>query len=569
MKQKRILIVGGVAGGASCAARARRLSETAKIIMFDRGEYVSFANCGLPYYVGNVIKKEENLLMATPELFRKRFEIEVRLQSEVVAIDRENRRIQVNDLKSGETYHESYDALVLSPGASPIKPQMPGIDLPGIFSLRTIPDSRQIKTWIEYYSARRALVVGGGYIGMEMTENLVNLGLTVTIVEMQDQVMPLLDPEMVTAIQDELVKHGVALHLNDSVVGFENNGDHSLSVRLKSGLVKETDLVILAIGVRPEIKLAQAAGLEIGQRGGIRVNEHMQTSDDSIWAVGDAVEVRDVTTGQWGAIPLAGPANRQGRIAADIILGRDIVFRGVQGTSVVGILDLVVAFTGPSEKTLKRLGVWKESARFEKIYLYPGHHAAYYPGSSPISLKLIFDKKNGRIISAQAVGKEGVEKRIDVISMAIQLKGTVFDLEEAELCYAPQFGSAKDPVNIAGMIAANVVRGDADIAHWEEYQKDRVFLLDVRDPSEFKKGHVEGAVNIPLNDLRQRMKEVPKDREVWSYCFVGQRSYYAARALTQYDYNIKSLSGGYKTLILQNASGSSSAAAKLNESAED
>jgi len=547
-----------VAGGASCAARARRLSETAEIIMFDRGEYVSFANCGLPYYVGNVIKKEENLLMATPELFRKRFEIDVRLQSEVVAIDRKKRRIQINDLRSGETYHESYDALVLSPGANPIRPPMPGIDLPGIFSVRTIPDSRQIKAWIERYNAGHAVVVGGGYIGMEMTENLLNLGLAVTIIEMQSQVMPLLDPEMVKPIHEELTKYGVMLHLNDSVVGFENNGDHSLSVQLKSGLIKETDLVILAIGVRPEIKLAQAAGLEIGRRGGIRVDEHMRTSDDNIWAVGDAVEVRDVITEQWGVIPLAGPANRQGRIAADVILGRDATFRGVQGTSVVGILGLVVAFTGPGENSLKRMGVWDKAAQFEKIYLHPGHHAAYYPGASPISLKLIFNRKNGRIVSAQAVGKEGVEKRIDVISMAIQHKGTVFDLEEAELCYAPQFGSAKDPVNIAGMIAANVVRGDAAIAHWEDLEKERVFLLDVRDPSEYKKGHVEGAVNIPLNDLRQRMAEVPKDREVWSYCFVGQRSYYAARALGQYGYDIKSLSGGYKTFTLQDKPNSAS-----------
>jgi NADPH-dependent 2,4-dienoyl-CoA reductase/sulfur reductase-like enzyme/rhodanese-related sulfurtransferase len=562
MKRKRILIVGGVAGGASCAARARRLSETAEIIMFDRGEYVSFANCGLPYYVGNVIKEEKNLLMATPELFLERFEIEVRLRSEVTAIDRENRRIQVNDLKTGKTYQESYDALVLSPGASPIRPQMPGIDLPGIFSLRTIPDSRQIREWIERYSARRAVVVGGGYIGMEMTENLVKLGLAVTIVEMQSQVMPLLDPEMVAPIQEELIKQGVVLHLNESVVGFANNGDHSLSVELKSGSVEQTDLVILAIGVRPEITLARAAGLEIGPRGGIRVDEHMQTSDDRIWAVGDAVEVWDVITGQWGVIPLAGPANRQGRIAADVILGRDMVFRGVQGTSVVGILDLVAAFTGPSEKTLKRTGLWDESAPFEKIYLHPGHHAAYYPGASPISLKLIFDKSDGRIISAQAVGKKGVEKRIDVISMAIQKRGTVFDLEEAELCYAPQFGSAKDPVNIAGMIAANVVRGDSDIVHWEDFEKDRVFLLDVRDPSEYREGHFEGAVNIPLNVLRQRMEEVPKDKEVWSYCFVGQRSYYAARALSQYGYDIKTVSGGYKTLTLMEASDSASRAAE-------
>ncbi len=553
MKPKRILVVGGVAGGASCAARARRLSETAEIIMFDRGEYVSFANCGLPYYVGDVIKKEKRLLMATPELFRKRFEIDVRLHSDVLAIDRENNRIQVKDLRSGETYPESYDALVLSPGAKPIKPQMSGIDLPGIFSLRTIPDSRQIKAWITQQKARHAVVVGGGYIGMEMTENLLKLGLAVTIVEMQNQVMPLMDPEMVTPIQNELLKHRVVLRLNETVVGFAGSSDHALSVELNSGRIEKTDLVILAIGVRPEIQLAQTAGLAIGQRGGIRVDEHMQTSDEKIWAVGDAVEVKDVVTGQWGVIPLAGPANRQGRIAADVIMGRDAKFRGVQGTSVVGILDLVVAFTGPSEKTLTRMGLWDASAPYEKIYLHPGDHAGYYPGSNPIALKLIFDRKDGRIISAQAVGKEGVEKRIDVISMAIQQNATVFDLEEAELCYAPQFGSAKDPVNLAGMIAANALRGDVDIVHWEKLDKDRVFMLDVRDPVEFKKGYIEGAVNIPLNDLRQRMAEVPKDQEVWSYCLVGQRSYYAVRALSQYGYDIKSLSGGYQTYLSANA----------------
>jgi NADPH-dependent 2,4-dienoyl-CoA reductase/sulfur reductase-like enzyme/rhodanese-related sulfurtransferase len=382
---------------------------------------------------------------------------------------------------------------------------------------------------------------------MEMTENMLKLGLAVAIVEMQSQVMPLMDPEMATPVQDELKKHKVVLRLNETVVGFAGNADHSISVELKSGPVEKTDLVILAIGVRPETQLAQEAGLEIGQRGGIRVDDQMRTSDDKIWAVGDAVEVRDVVTGQRGVIPLAGPANRQGRIAADVIMGRDSKFRGVQGTSVVGIVDLVAAFTGPSEKTLRRFGYWDESADYEKIYLHPGNHAGYYPGSSPISLKLIFDKKDGRIISAQAVGKAGVEKRIDVISMAIQQNATVYDLEEAELCYAPQFGSAKDPVNLAGMIAANVLRGDSQIAHWEALDSEPVFMLDVRDPEEFKKGYVDGAVNIPLNDLRQRMGEVPKDREVWSYCFVGQRSYYAARVLSQYGYNVKSLSGGYST----------------------
>ena len=551
MERRRILIVGGVAGGASCAARARRLSETDEIVMFDRGEFVSFANCGLPYYVGNVIKKEESLLMATPEMFRKRFEIEVRLRSEVMAIDRKNSRIQVKNLKTGEIHHEAYDVLVLSPGASPVKPPIPGIDLPGIYSLRTIPDSRQIKQRIAERNATHAVVVGGGYIGMEMTENLVKLGLTVTVIEMQPQVMPLLDPEMVAPVHAELAKSGVVLRLNETVTGFEHNGDHSITVRLKSGLVERTDLVILSIGIRPEVGLARDAGLEIGSRGGISVDDHMRTNDPKIWAVGDAVEVKDVITGRRGVIPLAGPANRQGRIAADNIMGRARAFRGVQGTSVVGIMGLVAAFTGPSEKTLRQMGVWNDSAQFEKVYLHPGHHAGYYPGSAPISLKLIFNKADGRIISAQAVGEEGVEKRIDVISMAIQKNATVFDLEEAELCYAPQFGSAKDPVNIAGMIAANVLRNDAQVSHWEDLGKEGIFMLDVRDPAEYEKGHIDGAVNIPLNDLRQRMEEVPKDQEVWAYCFVGQRSYYAARALGQYGFDIKNISGGYKTFTLK------------------
>ena len=551
MKKKRILVVGGVAGGASCVARARRLSEAADIIMFDRGEYVSFANCGLPYYVGDVIKEEENLIVATPEMFRKRFKIDVRLQSEVVAVDRKNSRIQIKDLTTGDIYLEEYDALVLAPGARAIKPKMPGIDLPGIFSLRTIPDSRQIKAWINGRNAQRAVVVGGGYIGMEMTENLVNLGLSVTIIEMQPHVMPLLDAEMASPITAELVKHGVTLRLNETVIGFEQNADGLISAKLKSGSIEKAGLVILALGVRPEIKIAEAAGLEIGQRGGIRVDKHMRTSDEKIWAVGDAVEVKDVVTGQWGVIPLAGPANRQGRIAADVIMGRNAEFRGVQGTSVVGIMGLVVAFTGATEKTLRSMGIWDQPASFEKIYLHPGHHVGYYPGASPINLKLIFSREDGRVVGAQAIGREGVEKRIDVISMAIQKNATVFDLEEAELCYAPQFGSAKDPVNIAGMIAANVLRGDAPIVHWDELDKEPVFMLDVRDPSEYRQDHIKGAVNIPLNELRDRMGEVPKDQEVWTYCFVGQRSYYASRALSQYGYNIKNLSGGFKTFSMK------------------
>jgi NADPH-dependent 2,4-dienoyl-CoA reductase/sulfur reductase-like enzyme/rhodanese-related sulfurtransferase len=545
--KQRILIVGGVAGGASCAARSRRLSESAEIIIFDRGPYVSFANCGLPYYVGDVIKKEEHLLVATPELFRQRFNIEVRLRSEVVHIDRGKRLVEVNDLERGTVCSEQYDALVLSPGAHAIRPDLPGIDLPGIFSLRTIPDSRQIRQWIDQYEAGQAVVVGGGYIGMEMVENLHKRGIAVTVVEKRPQVMPLLDPEMAAPIQESLVRHGVKLCLNESVTRFEQGKGHRIVLGLQSGGQVEADLVIMCIGVRPNTGLAQEAGLAIGESGGIVVNAHMRTSDPHIWAVGDAVEVRDVVTGQTGVVPLAGPANRQGRIAADVIMGRRHGFRGVQGTSVVGILDQVAAFTGASEKTLKRLGMWE---RMEKVYLHPGHHAGYYPGAAPITLKLIFTRGKGRIVGAQAVGREGVEKRIDVISMAIQMNATVFDLEETELCYAPQFGSAKDPVNMAGMIAANVLRGDASLAHWEDLPDSGALILDVRDPAEYRQDHVEEATHLPLDQLRQRMGELPRDREIWAYCFVGQRSYYAARALSQYGFKAKNISGGFKSYLL-------------------
>jgi NADPH-dependent 2,4-dienoyl-CoA reductase/sulfur reductase-like enzyme/rhodanese-related sulfurtransferase len=551
-EKKRILIVGGVAGGASCAARARRMSETAEIIVFDRGPYVSFANCGLPYYVGDVIKKEENLLIATPELFRKRFNIEVRLQSEVLDIDSAQQSIQVKDLTSGAHYSESYDMLVLSPGAAPIRPDLPGIDLEGIFSLRTIPDSRMIRDWISRHGARHALVVGGGYIGMEMTENLRKRGLKVTVVEKMNQVMPVVDPEMVAPIHQMLVKRGIDLRLNSGVTRFDKNGQgHTLFATLDDGERIEADLVILCIGVRPHIDLALKAGIQIGKTGGIQVNAHMQTSDPHIMAVGDAVEVRDVVTETLNVIPLAGPANRQGRIAADVIMGRDAAFRGVQGTSVVGILDQVVAFTGPSEKLLKKVGLWD---RMEKIYLYPGHHAGYYPGASPISLKLIFRKQDGRVIGAQAVGAGGVEKRIDVISMAIQKEATVFDLEEAELCYAPQFGSAKDPVNLAGMIAANVLRGDVSLVHWEDLGEGGALVVDVRDPMEYKRDHVDGALNLPLDEIRDRLEELPRDRPIWTYCFVGQRSYYAARALSQYGFKVRNISGGFKTYLAHEAS---------------
>jgi len=548
----RILVVGGVAGGASCAARARRLSEDAEIIVFERGPYVSFANCGLPYYVGDVITDERSLLMATPELFKRRFNIEVRLQTEVRTIDRAKQEIEVKNTVTGDVHRERYDALVLAPGSAPIRPPLPGIDIPGIFTLRTIPDSRQMKQWITERKVEKAVVVGGGFIGLETTENLVRRGISVTIVEMLAQVMPPIDPEMAVVVQDHLAANGVSLHLSDGVAKFEQNPDgHTISVSTKSGASFNCEMVLLAIGVRPETTLAREAGLELGQLGGIRVNDHMRTSDERIWAVGDAVEVRDFVTGDWSLIPLAGPANRQGRIAADVILGRDARFRGVQGTAVCRVFDITVAATGASEKTLQRRGIGGQPAQYEKIFLHPGHHANYYPGAKPITIKLIFSTNDGRILGAQAVGEEGVEKRIDSIAMAIQRGSTVLDLEEAELCYAPQFGTAKDPVNVAGMIAANVMRGDAPVAHWKDAVGSQAFILDVREPGEFKMGHAEGAVNIPLNSLRPRMNELPRDREILVYCAVGQRAYYATRALRLNGFNAKNISGGMRTYSVQ------------------
>jgi NADPH-dependent 2,4-dienoyl-CoA reductase/sulfur reductase-like enzyme/rhodanese-related sulfurtransferase len=541
---KRILVVGGVAGGASCAARMRRLSEEAEIIIFDRGPYVSFANCGLPYFVGNVIQDEKKLLVASAELFKARFNIEVRTENEVLAIHRERQEIEVKRLSTGEVYRESYDALVLAPGAAPIRPPLPGIDLPGIFVLRTIPDSRKIRSWIDDHKVERAVVVGGGLVGLEMAENLASRGIGVTIVEMLDQVLPPLDPEMAEPVHERLRAHGVSLRLCDGVAGFENTADGKLAVSTKSGTRFPADLVVLSIGVRPETKLAKDAGLELGARGGIRVDESMRTSDPNIWAVGDAVETRDVVTGEWGIVPLAGPANRQGRVAADSICGRHANFRGVQATAVCGVFGMTVAMTGANEKTLRRLGI-----NYERIYLHPGHHVGYYPGAKPIAMKLLFAPNDGRIFGAQALGEEGVEKRIDVIAMAIQNRATVFDLEEAELCYAPQFGAAKDPVNVAGMIAANVLRGDVPLARWEDVPTTGALLLDVRDPGEFSAGHVDGAVNVPLPELRRRLGELPRERELWLYCGVGQRSYYALRILRQLGFNARNLPGGFKTYV--------------------
>ncbi len=548
--RRRVLIVGGVAGGASCAARLRRLDESVEIVMFDRGPYVSFANCGLPYYVGNVIADERKLLVASREMFRERFNVEVHTDTEVIAIDRDAHAITVRDAHTEVSRMEPYEVLVLSPGAAPIRPSLPGVDLPGVFAVRTIPDSRRIRSWISDHNATRAVVVGGGFIGLEMVENLIHRELSVAVLEKLPQVMPPLDPEMAVPLMEHLASRGVTLHLGDGLARIEKSGG-SLAVISEAGARLPADLVILAIGVRPETALAKECGLAIGARGGIIVDQQMRTSDPKIWAVGDVVEVPDVLTGQETVLPLAGPANRQGRIAAASIAGRRASFRGVQATAVVGVLGLTVASTGASEKGLRRAGV----TRFEKIYLHPGQHAGYYPGAHPIHLKLIFSVPDGRILGAQAVGEEGVEKRIDVIATAIQFNGTVHDLAEAELCYAPQFGAAKDPVNLAGMLAENALNGDMPLAAWSELERTDALLLDVREPNEFAAGHIPDAVNLPLSQMRTRYTELPKQREIWLCCAVGQRAYYAARFLLQRGYRTRNLPGGYTTYKSLRAAG--------------
>ena len=547
---KRVLIVGGVAGGASAAARLRRLDETAEIVLFDRGPHVSFANCGLPYHVGNVIADERMLLVASRELFRDRFNIDVRTEHEVVAIDRAAKTIRVKDLRAGSERNEPYDALVLAPGASPVRPDAPGLDLPGVFVVRTIPDTRRIRAWLDEPPRREAVVIGGGFIGLEMAENLVRRGLTVTILEKLPQVMPPLDPEMAAEIARHLRSEGVRLRLGEGFQRIEAAGER-LVVRTDANATVETDLVILALGVRPEATLAQSAGLVIGARGGIVVDDRMRTSDPSIYAVGDAIEVRDVVIGQETILPLAGPANRQGRVAAEAIAGRATRFRGVQGTAIVGVLGLTVATTGASEKGLRRAGV----TDYGVVYLHPGHHAGYYPGATPIRLKLLYAGGDGHVLGAQAVGHEGIDKRIDVIATMIQMGGTVYDLAQTELCYAPQFGAAKDPVNIAGMMATNALRGDMPLADWSQLGSTPAVLLDVREPDEFARGHLEGAVNVPLSQLRKRIEEVPRGRPLWVYCAAGQRAYFAQRLLMQQGWDVRNLSGGFTTYTLLREAG--------------
>ncbi len=539
----KVLIVGGVAGGASAATRLRRLDEKAEIILFEKGPYISYANCGLPYYIGGEIKERENLLVTKPALLRGRFGIDVRTDSEVVSIDRRAKTVTVQNHQTGETYTESYDKLLLSPGASPKKPDWEGVNLPGIFTIRNVPDTCAVDDFIRETGAKRAAVVGGGFIGVEMAENLTARGLSVTLMEYQEQVLPPLDPEMAAIVHTHLRQNGVNLALGTAVSGFEKAGTGILVKTGKGDL--ETDLVILSVGVAPDSGLAKEAGLELGIGGSIAVNDNYQTSDPDIYAVGDAIQVRSRLTGQDTLLPLAGPANRQGRAAAESILGRKPSHsRDVLGSSILKVFQLTAAGTGLNEKQLKAAGI-----PYLKTYTHPASHAGYYPGGTPMSLKLLFGP-DGKVFGAQAVGQDGVDKRMDVLATVIRLGGTVYDLQDLELCYAPPYSAAKDPVNMLGFTAANLLNGDMKDFYCEDLaglDLDKVFLLDCRTPAEFAMGTIPGAVNIPLDELRNRLEELPKDKPVYEFCQVGLRGYIAYRILTQHGFEVYNLSGGYKS----------------------
>ncbi len=541
----KVVVIGGVAGGASAAARLRRLDENAEIILLEKGEHISYANCGLPYYIGEVIKEKEKLLVQTPEKMRERFRIDVRVNSEAIKIDPQNKIVSILNKTENKVYTETYDKLLLSPGAEPVKPKLAGIDSGRIFTLRNIPDTYRIKDYVDSMNPRRAVVVGAGFIGLEVTENLHLRGVKVTVVELADHVIGPLDFDMATLVHQHMKAKDVEFYLKDAVEAFQDD-DAGISVKLSSGRTLKADMVIMGIGVKPETKLAAEAGLAIGKSGGIRVNQYLQTSNADIFAVGDAIEVKDFVSGNEALIPLAGPANKQGRIAANNICGLQEKFEGTQGTSIVKIFDITVAVTGNNERILKKNGI-----EYEKSFTHSASHAGYYPGAIPMSIKLLFKKEDGRILGAQIVGYGGVDKRMDVLSTAIRAGMTVFDLEKLEFAYAPPYSSAKDPVNIAGFTASNILKKDCRIFHWDEVESinsESALLIDVRAPEEFNLGSIKGAVNIPLDELRDRLSEVPKDKEINIFCQVGLRGYLACRILMQNGYqNVRNLSGGYKT----------------------
>ena len=543
MNSQKVVIVGGVAGGASAAARARRLSEDAEIVLFERDQFISFANCGLPYHISGDIPDRQALLVQTPKSMMEKFNLDIRIQTEVIAINTEAKTVTARNLVNGEQYEEPYDKLVLSPGAAPWVPPIPGLGEAKYFTLRNIPDMDRIKRRINIHAPRSAAVIGGGFIGIEMAEALVANGIETTLIEASNQVMAPIDPEMATPLHQELRRRGVRLLLNEKVCAVDTQGGQTTLVLKDSQL--PVDMIILAVGVKPEVTLARDAGLALGATGAIQVNPQMQSSDPDIFAVGDAVQVQNLVSGQEQHVPLAGPANRQGRIAADVIFGRPSAYQHNQGTSVCKVFELAVAATGLNEKQLRQ-----NQTPFEKIYLHSSDHANYYPGATNISFKVLFEPNTGELFGAQAVGPKGVDKRIDVIATAMRGHMKVQELADLELCYAPPFGSAKDVVNHAGNVASNLMYEDMQVCQAENVHQcsDNMLLVDVRNPEEIGElGAIDQSINIPLTELRKRMDELPRDKNIVVYCAVGLRGYIAQRILTQRGFQVKNLSGGYRT----------------------
>lgn len=535
----KTVIIGGVAGGASAAARLRRLDETAEIIILERGEYVSFANCGLPYYIGGAITEKNNLTLQTPESFRARFNIDIRVSNEAIKIDSDAKTVTVRDLKSGESYDESYDNLILSPGAEPIKPNIKGIDSDIVFTLRNIPDTLKIKRHIENYAPKSAVVVGGGYIGVEMAENLKEAGLEISVVELADHLIAPLDLDMAADVHRYIRSKGINLYLNNGVKSIDGH-----TVILQNGNI-HTDMVIMSVGVRPETALARACGIKTNQRGSIMVDRSMKTNIPNVYAVGDAVAVEEFITKSPAFIPLAGPANKQGRIAADNITGISSEYTGTQGSAVLKLFDMTVATTGLNEKSARAAEI-----DYDKTYIYSGSHASYYPGANNMSIKALWDKKTLKILGAQIVGFDGVDKRMDVLATAIRFGANITDLTKLELCYAPPFGSAKDPVNMLGFVAENIITGKVKQFFWHDVENlprdGSVTLLDVRTVTEVSRGKIDGFINIPLNSLRERIGEIPKGKSVYVHCHSGLRSYIACRILAGNGYNCFNLAGGWR-----------------------
>lgn len=542
--KKKVVIVGGVAGGASAAARLRRLDENAEIVMFEKGEFISFANCGLPYYVSGEIKEQSALTLQTPKSFNARFNVDVRILSEVVAIKPEEKKVVIKKVLDGTTYEESYDELVLSMGAEPIKPNIKGVDSKKVFTIRNIPDTLRLKEYVDYKKPKSAVVVGGGFIGLEIAENIKAVGVDVTIVEMSNQVIAPIDYDMAAEVHCHLRSKGVNLMFNSALEEIEEKGD-SLEVTI-SGKKVETDMVVMAIGVKPESKMAVDAGIEVNARGAIKVDSHMRTNIKNIYAIGDVIEITNFITKEKSYVPLAGPANKQGRIVADNICGLGTVYTGTQGSSVMKVFDITVASTGLNEKEAKRQGL-----NYGKVYTYSANHATYYPGASMMAIKTIYEKNTGKILGAQIIGKVGVDKRCDVFAVAIRANMTAYDLTNLELCYAPPYGSAKDPVNMAGYVIENTLTGKVDHICWDDLEEAKAdkngILLDVRTEAEVANaGIIDGFINIPVDNLRARVSELDKSKTIYITCQIGLRGYIAARILTQLGFKCKNFSGGYR-----------------------